>query len=122
MYTLYTPLHDRYGKPNVPQFEFAATLLDGAGGEEGGGWGGGGGEEGAGSMREAGGVGGGGGTLYMVGDNPLTDIKGANAAGWVSVLVRTGMYQDGDDHTADVVVDTVTEAVDWILEQEGIDA
>jgi len=33
--------------------------------------------------------------FYMVGDNPLTDIKGANLAGplWKSVLTRTGMFQ-----------------------------
>ncbi|SJK97772.1 uncharacterized protein ARMOST_01026 [Armillaria ostoyae] len=31
-------------------------------------------------------------TMYMVGDNPESDIAGANGAGWPSVLVRTGVY------------------------------
>ena len=40
------------------------------------------------------------GTIYGVGDNPLTDIKGANDAKkadarWQSVLTRTGMFQGG---------------------------
>ncbi|EJD35630.1 HAD hydrolase [Auricularia subglabra TFB-10046 SS5] len=30
--------------------------------------------------------------IYMVGDNPESDIAGANAAGWHSALVRTGVY------------------------------
>ncbi|KAJ4483675.1 HAD hydrolase [Lentinula aciculospora] len=30
--------------------------------------------------------------MYMIGDNPESDIAGANAAGWSSVLVYTGVY------------------------------
>ncbi|OBZ66089.1 putative CDP-alcohol phosphatidyltransferase class-I family protein C22A12.08c [Grifola frondosa] len=30
--------------------------------------------------------------IYMVGDNPESDIVGANAAGWTSILVHTGVY------------------------------
>jgi len=26
--------------------------------------------------------------FYMIGDNPKSDIKGANAQGWISILVR----------------------------------
>ena len=58
--------------------------------------------------------------LYMVGDNPLTDIRGALDAGprWSSLLVGTGMWQPGDDTGgATAVVDDVGAAVDWILEQ-----
>ena len=29
---------------------------------------------------------------YMIGDNPRSDIAGANAKGWVSILVRTGVF------------------------------
>lgn len=36
------------------------------------------------------------GTVYMVGDNPESDIKGANAYGWESILLKTGVYQEGD--------------------------
>ena len=37
--------------------------------------------------------------IYMIGDNPHTDIKGANeakagGAPWESVLVKTGIFQD----------------------------
>ncbi len=29
---------------------------------------------------------------YMIGDNPHTDIRGANTIGWVSIMVRTGVF------------------------------
>ena len=34
-------------------------------------------------------------TIYAIGDNPTSDIRGANAAGerWRSVLVRTGVFR-----------------------------
>ncbi|RHZ00918.1 hypothetical protein DYB35_001702 [Aphanomyces astaci] len=73
--------------------------------------------------------------IYMVGDNPYTDIQvsrelddswphddqGANAAGglWKSVLTRTGMFQGGlnhDDHPADAVVADVGAGLKWILQ------
>lgn len=60
----------------------------------------------------------GGGPIFMVGDNPMVDIEGARRAGrpWVGVLVRTGVYRDGDDtRGADVVVDDVDQAVDAAL-------
>ncbi|OQR98303.1 hypothetical protein ACHHYP_08772 [Achlya hypogyna] len=60
-------------------------------------------------------------TIYMVGDNPFTDIKGANAAGphWKSVLTRTGMYEappgvNHPQHPASAVVDDVGAALAWI--------
>lgn len=63
-------------------------------------------------------------TLYMVGDNPSVDIKGAQQAGhpWFSILTRTGVFKGEDNDTnfpADLVVDTVEEAVDYILSREG---
>ncbi|CAE7178092.1 unnamed protein product [Rhizoctonia solani] len=30
--------------------------------------------------------------IYMIGDNPESDIAGANGAGWASILVHTGVY------------------------------
>ncbi len=37
------------------------------------------------------------------------------------MLVRTGVYRDGDEtNGAAVVVDTVKEAVEWILEREQL--
>lgn len=55
--------------------------------------------------------------IYAVGDNPAADIRGANTAGapWVSVLVRTGVFEgEGNSNTdpAHVVVDDVAAAVD----------
>jgi len=32
--------------------------------------------------------------FYMIGDNPESDIAGANGVGWTSILVRTGVYKD----------------------------
>jgi HAD superfamily hydrolase (TIGR01456 family) len=63
-------------------------------------------------------------TIYMVGDNPETDIKGANDFGgkWKSVLVRTGVHnKPGNDPTnpATHVADHVGAAVEWILQQEA---
>ncbi|KAK9284073.1 hypothetical protein L1049_012333 [Liquidambar formosana] len=62
-------------------------------------------------------------TLYMIGDNPLVDIKGAKQAGhpWFSILTRTGVFRGKENHAefpADLVVDTVEEAVNYILKKE----
>ncbi|EXB88483.1 hypothetical protein L484_017235 [Morus notabilis] len=62
-------------------------------------------------------------TLYMIGDNPFVDVKGAWQVGppWFSILTRTGVFKGKDNHSefpADLVVDTVEEAVDYILERE----
>jgi HAD superfamily hydrolase (TIGR01456 family) len=35
--------------------------------------------------------------LYMVGDNPASDIVGGNAYGWATCLVRTGVFQGGEN-------------------------
>lgn len=34
--------------------------------------------------------------VYMVGDNPESDITGGNNYNWGSILVRTGVYTEGD--------------------------
>jgi ribonucleotide monophosphatase NagD (HAD superfamily) len=34
----------------------------------------------------------------MIGDNPEGDIEGANRKGWVSILVRTGLFQGDGNH------------------------
>ncbi|XP_073066469.1 mitochondrial hydrolase YKR070W-like [Primulina eburnea] len=62
-------------------------------------------------------------TFYMIGDNPSVDIRGAKEAGhpWFSILTRTGVFK-GTKHIlypADMVVDTVEEAVDYILRRES---
>ncbi|KAJ8480740.1 hypothetical protein ONZ51_g6464 [Trametes cubensis] len=58
--------------------------------------------------------------VYMVGDNPESDIAGANGAGWESVLVRTGVYdpaQGPPAHTPTYVAEDVEEAVRWAIER-----
>jgi HAD superfamily hydrolase (TIGR01456 family) len=36
--------------------------------------------------------------IYMIGDNPASDIVGGNSYGWATCLVRTGVYQgEGND-------------------------
>ncbi|CAH9088079.1 unnamed protein product [Cuscuta epithymum] len=62
-------------------------------------------------------------TLYMVGDNPSVDINGARQAGppWFSILTRTGVFKgrvNESDFSADLVVDTVEDAVEYILSRE----
>ncbi len=59
--------------------------------------------------------------IYMVGDNPLTDIKGANDAGgrWRSILTRTGMHVDEEnheEHPAYQIVEDVSEALKFMQE------
>ncbi|KIJ67500.1 hypothetical protein HYDPIDRAFT_84195 [Hydnomerulius pinastri MD-312] len=60
-------------------------------------------------------------SVYMVGDNPESDIAGANAARWKSILVRTGVYdprQGPPTHRPTHEVEDVEQAVQWALEQE----
>ncbi|KAF9101014.1 hypothetical protein BGX27_000131 [Mortierella sp. AM989] len=62
-------------------------------------------------------------TVYAIGDNPYADIAGANAYGWQSVLVRTGVFTpNGEEnhhiHPATAVVDHVEDAVRWIISKE----
>ncbi|KAI9907816.1 hypothetical protein PsorP6_016230 [Peronosclerospora sorghi] len=63
--------------------------------------------------------------IYGIGDNPLSDIQGANNAGgdWTSILVRTGIFDGSKDpeHEPDVIVDGVGDAIKYIYKCEGID-
>lgn len=64
--------------------------------------------------------------IYMIGDNPATDILGARQAGlpWFSILTRTGCFKGKDNHElypADLVVDNVQEAVQFILKKHDQD-
>lgn len=54
--------------------------------------------------------------IFAIGDNPSSDIRGANRQGdpWVSVLVRTGVFNGGENCHGDratIVVDTVEDAI-----------
>ncbi|KAK2839334.1 hypothetical protein FQN49_006242 [Arthroderma sp. PD_2] len=67
-------------------------------------------------------------TVYMIGDNPESDIRGARSyrspAGinWVPVLVKSGVYSGGTPTwSPKVIVDGVEQAVKWSLEQSGWD-
>jgi ribonucleotide monophosphatase NagD (HAD superfamily) len=67
-------------------------------------------------------------SYYGIGDNPRSDIRGANAAGenWKSILVRTGVYNDNNiqdkldiENSSDkpsIILDNVLKAVEWIIE------
>ena len=67
--------------------------------------------------------------FYMIGDNPESDIAGAIAKGWVSILVRTGVFdpnavtsKDGNDtrFRATHVVETFKDAIDLIYKLEKL--
>ncbi|KAJ3330125.1 Haloacid dehalogenase-like hydrolase domain-containing 5 [Blyttiomyces sp. JEL0837] len=54
--------------------------------------------------------------VFMVGDNPRSDIEGANRFGWDSILVQTGVYKSGP-HNAKFLVKNVEDAVNLALQQ-----
>jgi ribonucleotide monophosphatase NagD (HAD superfamily) len=62
----------------------------------------------------------------MIGDTPESDIQGANnkeGDGWISVLVRTGLFQGLENHSdypAKYVCEDVHEAVKFIFQKEGV--
>ena len=68
--------------------------------------------------------------FYMIGDNPLSDIAGANKKGWVSILVRSGVFDANDatmslhgnhrEHPATHVVDTFKDAIELIYRLENL--
>lgn len=68
-------------------------------------------------------------SVYMIGDNPASDIAGGNAydghsavgAAWRSLLVRTGVYDGRGEpaHRPTAVVDGVREAVECGLKWSG---
>ncbi|KIX98273.1 uncharacterized protein Z520_06353 [Fonsecaea multimorphosa CBS 102226] len=67
--------------------------------------------------------------VYMVGDNPESDIRGANTyesahgINWVSLLTRTGVYKDQDGRRPTwepaAIVDDVRGAVQWALKDSN---
>jgi HAD superfamily hydrolase (TIGR01456 family) len=67
--------------------------------------------------------------VFMIGDNPASDIRGANefqsptGAKWSSVLVQTGVFRAGSKPTyvPTAVVENVRDAVRWALKEEGWD-
>lgn len=61
-------------------------------------------------------------TVYMIGDNPESDIRGANTyqspyqIDWISILVRSGVYQQGRPSYSPITIQNdVKEAVQWAL-------
>ncbi|KGQ01699.1 hypothetical protein PAAG_11545 [Paracoccidioides lutzii Pb01] len=64
--------------------------------------------------------------LYMIGDNPVSDIIGGNMYGWNTCLVRTGVFQgEGNDEDSPAsfgVFDTVLETVQVaVCEELGLE-
>lgn len=65
-------------------------------------------------------------TVYFVGDTPESDVRGTNAMdaksdnSWYSILVKTGVYQDGTEpaYKPRKTVPTVLEAVRHGIERE----
>ncbi|KAI5860707.1 HAD-like domain-containing protein [Durotheca rogersii] len=67
--------------------------------------------------------------VYMVGDNPASDVRGANeyasphGTPWTSILVRTGVWDPdragAPAHQPGRIADDVAAAVAWALEREG---
>jgi len=60
-------------------------------------------------------------TMYMIGDSPDSDIRGAHVALWKSVLVKTGVWREegnSPQYPADHVADNVLGAIKWILQTE----
>lgn len=64
--------------------------------------------------------------VYMVGDNPASDIAGGNnyksphGTEWASILVQTGVFLEGTTpaHQPKKIVGDVYDAVAWAVEQE----
>ncbi|XBW36396.1 hypothetical protein QEN19_001976 [Hanseniaspora menglaensis] len=61
-------------------------------------------------------------TVYFVGDTPESDIRFANLhhESWFSILVETGVYQNGTKpkYEPKVIKKTVLDAVEWAIERE----
>ena len=53
----------------------------------------------------------------MVGDRWNSDVEGARAAGLSGVLVRTGLYREGDEHRGapEETLDSVADLPEWLL-------
>ncbi|KAG1046649.1 hypothetical protein G6F46_007586 [Rhizopus delemar] len=86
-----------FGKPHAATYQFAEQVIDFI----------------AGTKQKR--------NIYAVGDNPAADIKGANAYGWTSVLVRTGVFTgkgNSSQYPAHIVCENVEEAVEKIIAKE----
>jgi HAD superfamily hydrolase (TIGR01456 family) len=67
--------------------------------------------------------------VFMVGDNPESDIRGANdfkspnGTEWTSILVKSGVFRTGTKpkYEPKIIVDGVLDAVRWALDAEGWD-
>lgn len=70
--------------------------------------------------------------VYMIGDNPESDIRGANefepedGTEWKSILVRTGVWsptalESEPRYKPDVIVDSVADAIVWAMKNEGVE-
>lgn len=97
-----------FGKPQIGTFEFATRLLQQ--------W-----------RKETHGIDSPPSTVYFVGDTPESDIRGTNEydkhtddADWYSILVRTGVFQEGTKprFTPKATVDNVLDAVRHGMERE----
>ncbi|KAH6667031.1 HAD-like domain-containing protein [Plectosphaerella plurivora] len=96
-----------FGKPQVSTFEFATRLLQQ--------W-----------RRHQHGLNAPPETVYFVGDTPESDIRGTNLYNehadndWHSILVKTGVYQDGTEPAFKprATVDTVLDAVKYGVQRE----
>lgn len=88
--------HTVIGKPTILTYEYAHKLLQTWASEQG-------------RQIEK---------VFMIGDNQYSDIKGANAFGWESVLVKTGVYKEGDSKFTKptFIEDGVLQAVERALE------
>ncbi|KAI3549694.1 HAD-superfamily subfamily IIA hydrolase [Colletotrichum paranaense] len=96
-----------FGKPQVSTFEFATRLLQQ--------W-----------RRQQHGLDAPPDTVYFVGDTPESDIRGTNLYDehadneWHSILVKTGVYQDGTEpaYKPKATVNTVLDAVRYGIQRE----
>ncbi|KAG9051143.1 hypothetical protein FS837_011989 [Tulasnella sp. UAMH 9824] len=94
--------YTQYGKPYTPTYKFAADVLRARIEEL---------EGPAPTSMPA---------IFMVGDNPASDIAGANGAAWKSVLVHTGVYdptQGPPAHRPTVEAKDVEAAVHWAFKE-----
>ncbi|KAF8995474.1 HAD-like domain-containing protein [Cyathus striatus] len=92
----------QYGKPTTATYQFAEEMLSERI------------EEMTGHKKELP-------SIYMVGDNPASDIAGASNAGWMSILVHSGVYDPRGGpptHQPTHEVENVEEAVWWAVTQE----
>ncbi len=101
--------HVLFGKPHAASYAFAERALA--------------------ALADVGGGGGPPARIYGIGDNPETDIAGANGAGprWRSVLTRGGLWSGGPGendraHPADLVADGVADALAQIARVEAAEA